>query len=122
MAQAVSSVVLEPAAQEFARMNSQPPFLYQIPPHEGRAKLNELQSSGIDKPAVESENLMVPGGPSGQVPVRIVRPPRGQGGPDGKGRLTDRVRDLAQDMMRPRAAPRRHSGRAVHPRRRLGLR
>jgi acetyl esterase len=104
MAQSVSTVVLEPAAQEFAKMNSQPPFLYQIPPDEGRAKLVDLQSSGIAKPAVESENLVVPGGPSGQVPVRIVRPQRGQGGPDGKGGLGDRVRDLAQDMIRSRGS------------------
>jgi acetyl esterase len=103
MAQSTSTIVLEPAAQEFARMNSQPPFLFQLPPDQGRAKLDDLQSGAIAKPAVESENLMVPGGPSGQVPIRIVRPAQGQGGADGKGRLSDRVRDLAQDMMRSRS-------------------
>ncbi|MFI6763361.1 alpha/beta hydrolase [Micromonospora sp. NPDC050417] len=103
MAQAVSTVVLEPAARELARMTSQPPFMYQIPPHEGRAKLTDLQSTNIARPAAESENLMVPGGPSGQVPVRIVRPAR-SGGPDGSGGLGDRVRGIAQDMMRPRSS------------------
>ncbi|WP_326561403.1 alpha/beta hydrolase [Micromonospora sp. NBC_01796] len=102
MAQAVGTVVLEPAAREFARMTSQPPFLHQIPPSDGREKLTDLQSSGIAKPAVDSENLMVPGGPSGQVPVRIVRPPGSGGGSDNGNRLTDRVRGLAQDMMRSR--------------------
>ncbi|MFK3981527.1 alpha/beta hydrolase [Micromonospora sp. NPDC050397] len=105
MAQAVSAVVLEPAAREFARLTSQPPFPYQMPPHEGRAKLTDLQSSGIARPAVDSENLMVPGGPSGQVPVRIVRPPRAAG-TDGRGGLADRVRGMAQDMVRSRSSQR----------------
>lgn len=104
MAQSVGTVVLEPAAHEFARMTSQPPFLHQLTPSEGRTRLTDLQSSGIARPAVDSENLMVPGGPAGQVPVRIVRPPR-SGGSDGGNRLTDRVRGLMSSRASQRATP-----------------
>lgn len=68
MAQSVSTVVLEPAAQEVARMTANPPFLFQLGPEKGRAKLAELQSGNTPRPEVDIEDIMVPGGPSGQVP------------------------------------------------------
>jgi acetyl esterase len=100
MAQSASTVVLKPAAQEFARMSAQPPFMFQLPPEQGRAKLEELQSGTIAKPDVDIEDVMVPGGPSGQVRVRIVRPKRAGGMPGGG--IRDRVRAVAQDMMSAR--------------------
>ncbi|GAB2929253.1 alpha/beta hydrolase [Micromonospora polyrhachis] len=99
MAQATSTVILEPAAQEVARMTAQPPFLFQIPPVQGRAKLDEIQSGQISQPDVDLEDMTIPGGPTGQVQVRIVWPKGQQAG--GAGGLRNRVRAVAQDVMQP---------------------
>ncbi|RDI33652.1 acetyl esterase [Rhodococcus sp. AG1013] len=72
--------VLEPAAQEFADATAEPPFLYELPVEEGRAQFDEVQSGDIAKPSVEIEDRVVDGGPSGQIPIRIVRP-RAAAGP-----------------------------------------
>ncbi|MEV1288929.1 alpha/beta hydrolase [Micromonospora sp. NPDC049679] len=100
MAQAVTTVVLEPAARRVVEMTANPPFLFQLPPDQGRAKLDELQSTGtVAKPDADIQDIMV-GGPSGPVPVRIVRPSGRQDGPrDGK--LREHVRQMAQDAARP---------------------
>ncbi|MFE2125287.1 MULTISPECIES: alpha/beta hydrolase [Streptomyces] len=66
--------VLEPAAAEFARATANPPFLFQIPPGEGRKAVDEVQSGPADLPAVDEEWVTVPGGPTGEVRARIVRP------------------------------------------------
>ncbi|MBM3715431.1 MAG: alpha/beta hydrolase [Actinobacteria bacterium] len=67
-------IALEPAAQEFVDATSEPPFLYQLPPAEGRAAVDGVQDAPIFKPEVDEEWVEVPGGPSGSVKVRIVRP------------------------------------------------
>ncbi|MFB4284784.1 MULTISPECIES: alpha/beta hydrolase [unclassified Nonomuraea] len=66
--------VLEEAAAAFAEATSQPPFLYQLPPAEGRRTVDEVQSGEIAKPAVDEEWITVPGGPTGSVRARVVRP------------------------------------------------
>ncbi|MFD8009786.1 alpha/beta hydrolase [Streptomyces sp. NPDC058955] len=66
--------VLEPAAAAFAEATAKPPFLFQIPPAEGRAAVDEVQSGEIVKPEVDEEWVTVPGGPTGSVRARIVRP------------------------------------------------
>jgi acetyl esterase len=71
--------VLEPAAQEFADATANPPFLFDLGPEKGRDTVDEVQSGEVDKPAVEIEDTTVPGGPSGRVSVRIVRPPGAAG-------------------------------------------
>lgn len=68
-------IILEPAAQKFADDNSKPPFLPDLGPEKGRETVDTVQSSEIYKPEVEIEDLMVPGGPNGNVSIRIVRPP-----------------------------------------------
>jgi len=73
-------VVLERAAREFADANADPPFIYQLPPERGREILEGVQSGeGVPKPGVIDEWITVEGGPTGRVPVRIVRP-AGAGG------------------------------------------
>ncbi|GLZ48868.1 esterase [Actinomycetospora sp. NBRC 106375] len=72
--------VLEPAAQAFADATATPPFLFELPPEEGRAAVDEVQSGEIAKPAVDDEWITVTGGPTGTVPTRIVRP-AGSSGP-----------------------------------------
>ncbi|RRQ86665.1 alpha/beta hydrolase [Streptomyces griseofuscus] len=66
--------VLEPAAAEFAAATAKPPFLFDLPPAEGRKAVDEVQSGDIGKPAVDEEWITVSGGPTGSVRARIVRP------------------------------------------------
>jgi acetyl esterase len=76
----VTAVVLEPAAQAFAEATADPPYLFDLGPVEGRKTVDEVQSGEIEKPDVDIEDTIVPGGPSGEVSVRIMRP-RGATGP-----------------------------------------
>jgi acetyl esterase len=73
-APAISTPTLEPAAEAFADATSKPPFLFDLPPAEGRMAVDEVQSGPISKPDVDIEDITVEGGPTGQVPVRIMRP------------------------------------------------
>jgi acetyl esterase/lipase len=75
-----TDVVLEPAAQEFADATASPPYLFDLGPVEGNKVVDQTQSGEIYKPDVEVEDTTVPGGPSGQVSLRILRPP-GAAGP-----------------------------------------
>ncbi|MED7955098.1 alpha/beta hydrolase [Streptomyces sp. BE303] len=71
---APATPVLEPAAAAFAADTAKPPFLFQLPPEEGRAAVDEVQSGGSARPDVDDEWVTVPGGPTGEVRARIVRP------------------------------------------------
>ncbi|GGN95721.1 alpha/beta hydrolase [Nocardia rhizosphaerihabitans] len=66
--------VLEPEAAEFAKATDVPPFLFQMPPAEGRKVVDEVQASDEGKPAIDEEWITVEGGPTGSVKVRIVKP------------------------------------------------
>ncbi|MFF4298521.1 alpha/beta hydrolase [Streptomyces vinaceus] len=67
--------VLEDAAQAFADATAKPPFLYEIPVAEGRKAVEDVQSGdGVTLPSVDDEWIVVPGGPTGEVRTRIVRP------------------------------------------------
>jgi acetyl esterase len=72
---AVGAPVLEPAAQAFAEATASPPFLPELGPVEARKVLDDVQSSEIAKPDVDEVWVKVPGGPAGDVDVRVVRPP-----------------------------------------------
>jgi len=67
-------VVLEPAAAEFAAATANPPYLFDLGPTEGRKVVDSVQSGEIAKPAVDEEWITVPGGPTGSVRARIVKP------------------------------------------------
>jgi len=67
-------IALEPAAQQFVDATSEPPFLYQLAPADGRAAVDGVQDDPISKPDVDEEWIDIPGGPSGSVKARIVRP------------------------------------------------
>ena len=69
-----TTVVLEPAAREFAEATANPPYLFDLGPVEGRKTVDQVQSGEVDKPEADIEGLRIPGGPSGEVAVRIVRP------------------------------------------------
>ncbi|WP_030211582.1 alpha/beta hydrolase [Streptomyces bikiniensis] len=66
--------VLEPAAAAFAEATAQPPFLFQIPPAEGRKAVDEVQSGPVEKPDVDEEWITVDVPGRGSVRARIVRP------------------------------------------------
>ncbi|GAC1344502.1 MAG: alpha/beta hydrolase [Myxococcales bacterium] len=76
-AQAVSNnkPVLEPAAQKFIEATAKPPYLFDLGPAKGRTVVDQVQSGeGVSLPDVDVEDTTVPGGPSGTVSVRILRP------------------------------------------------
>ena len=70
----LTTPVLEPEAAKFAADNDTPPFLYQLPPADGRKTVDEVQAGEIDKPAVDEEWITIEGGPTGSVRARIVKP------------------------------------------------
>ncbi|MDQ1667439.1 MAG: acetyl esterase [Actinomycetota bacterium] len=72
--------VLEPAAQEFADATANPPYLFDLGPEKGREVVDDVQSGETARPDVDITDTTVPGGPSGSVSVRILRP-RGSTGP-----------------------------------------
>ncbi|ANB05106.1 esterase [Streptomyces ambofaciens] len=71
--------VLEPAAAAFAEATARPPYLFELPPSEGRKAVDEVQSGDIALPAVDEEWVTVTGGPTGSVRTRIVRPAGAEG-------------------------------------------
>jgi len=75
----VAPVVLEPAAQAFANATANPPYLYDLSPIEGRKTVDQVQAGEIDRPDVDIEDASVPGGPSGLVSIRILRPKNATG-------------------------------------------
>ncbi|MEU5891972.1 alpha/beta hydrolase, partial [Streptomyces sp. NPDC047461] len=81
MSDAVEPVqpVLEPAAAAFSEATANPPYLFDLGPVEGRKAVDEVQSGEIAKPAIDEEWITVPGGPTGSVRARIVRPAGAEG-------------------------------------------
>jgi acetyl esterase len=67
-------VVLEPEAQAFADATAKPPFLFDLGPEKGRAAVDGVQSGTVAKLPVDIEDLVIEGGPSGRVSIRILRP------------------------------------------------
>ncbi len=67
-------VVLESAAQEFSDATSHPPFIYQLAPEKAREVLEDVQRSPIDKPDVDIKDMTIPGGPHGEIAVRVIKP------------------------------------------------
>ncbi|OXM50802.1 esterase [Amycolatopsis thailandensis] len=63
------NLALEPAAQAFVEATATPPFLFQLPPDEGRKAVDEVQGGDVELPAADVQTTHVDG-----VEVRIVRP------------------------------------------------
>jgi acetyl esterase/lipase len=66
--------VLEPAAVAFAAATANPPYLFDLPPADGRKAVDEVQSGDIAKPEIDEEWITVEGGPTGSVRARVVKP------------------------------------------------
>lgn len=73
--------VLEPVASAFidalTAAGGEP--IYQLSIQEARQVLEEIQAQPVDKLPAEVEDRSIPGGPSGRVSVRIVRPVKAEG-------------------------------------------
>jgi acetyl esterase len=67
-------VVLEAAAQEFSDATSHPPFIYELAPDKAREVLEDVQQSPVNKPDVDFEDTTIPGGPHGEIAVRLIKP------------------------------------------------
>ncbi|HFC9435443.1 TPA: alpha/beta hydrolase [Enterococcus hirae] len=67
-------ISLEKAAIEFSDANVPHPRIYELPPEEGRALLEKVQESPVDKLPVDIEDLTVDTGQWGSINVRFVRP------------------------------------------------
>lgn len=67
-------ISLEKAAIEFSDANAPHPRIYELPPEEGRALLEKVQESPVDKLPVDIEDLTVDTGRWGAINVRFVRP------------------------------------------------
>ena len=51
------------------------PPLYELSPHDAREVLRSVQTSvEVSQPAADIEDRWIPGGPTGEVEIRIVRP------------------------------------------------
>src|SRR4051812_11489064 len=70
----VGTPVLEPAAESFVEATSKHPFIFELPPEQGRKALDDLQSGAVAEPEIDEEWISVKGGPTGDVWVRIVKP------------------------------------------------
>ncbi|EMF0144224.1 alpha/beta hydrolase [Enterococcus hirae] len=67
-------ISLEKAAIEFSDANAPHPRIYELLPEEGRALLEKVQESPVDKLPVDIEDLTVDTGQWGSINVRFVRP------------------------------------------------
>ena len=59
---------------ETLQQNPGPP-LYTLSPQQARAVLSGLQAGPVKKLSAEIENRTIPGGPTGEISIQIVRPP-----------------------------------------------
>jgi acetyl esterase len=73
-----SRIRLEPEAQAFADAAAKTPFLFTLGPQKGRILLDEAQTGQVSTVPVDIEDFTIADGPSGQVPLRILRPQHAQ--------------------------------------------
>jgi acetyl esterase len=59
---------------ESLQKNEGPP-LYKLSPQQARAVLSGLQAAPVTKLPAEIENRIIPGGPTGEISIQIIRPP-----------------------------------------------
>ncbi|MGM0169285.1 alpha/beta hydrolase fold protein [Enterococcus sp. AZ135] len=67
-------ISLEQAAIDFSEANAPHPRIYELPPEEGRALLEQVQESPVEKLAVEIEDQTLSTGQWGDINVRFIRP------------------------------------------------
>jgi acetyl esterase len=65
---------LELVTQQFVDSLAGAPPIYTLSPADARSVLARVQAAPVGKPSAEIEDVVLPVGPTGSVPVRIVRP------------------------------------------------
>ena len=65
---------IEPETQQFVDAIANEPSVESLSPDLARAALTRMQSTPIGRPGADIQDLALPTGPAGAVPVRIVRP------------------------------------------------
>lgn len=67
-------VPLEPAAEEVCDQSSNPPLIFQLPPAEGRMRLEEAQNTPVYKYPADISSGYIDTGRWGKIPVYFVMP------------------------------------------------
>lgn len=73
-AEEAAPIVLEPAVESFLQSLEGAPAIYTLTPAEARGVLHGAQSGPVKAPAVDSEDRVLPVGPTGETKVRVIRP------------------------------------------------
>ena len=77
MTKVSQTLMIEPNTQAWldALAAADSPPLYELSPHDAREVLRSVQTSvEVAQPAADIEDRVIPGGPTGEVEIRIVRP------------------------------------------------
>jgi acetyl esterase len=74
MSTATAQPTLEPHTQHFVDSLAGAPPIYTLSPADARSVLARAQSIPVGKPSSQIEDISLPVGPTGSVPIRIVRP------------------------------------------------
>ena len=74
MSMATAQPALELHTQQFVDSLAGAPPIYSLSPAAARSVLTRAQSIPVGKPSAQIEDITLPVGPTGSVPVRIVRP------------------------------------------------
>ncbi|MFC4770577.1 alpha/beta hydrolase [Enterococcus hermanniensis] len=72
-------ISLEKAAIDFSEENARHPRIYEVPPEKGRALLEKVQSSDVEKAEVEFTDHLLNTGSWGEINVRVLRPKNSTG-------------------------------------------
>lgn len=72
-------ISLEKAAIDFSDDNAEHPRIYELPPEKGRALLEKVQSSDVEKAEVEFADQLLNTGSWGEVNIRVMRPKNSTG-------------------------------------------
>src|SRR5215471_19171466 len=74
MSMAMAQPTLELHTHQFIDSLAGAPPIYTLSPADARSVLTRAQSIPVGKPSAKTEDITLPVGPGGSVPVRIVRP------------------------------------------------
>jgi acetyl esterase len=74
MSTATAEPILELHTQQFVDSLADAPPVYTLSPADARSVLAQVQSIPVGKPSAQIEDIALPVGPTGSVPIRIVRP------------------------------------------------
>src|SRR5215469_14236904 len=74
MSIATAQPTLELHTQEFVDSLAGAPPIYTLSPADARSVLTRAQSIPVGKPSAQVEDITLPVGPTGSVPIRIIRP------------------------------------------------